>query len=111
MPEEPESLSFPDAVMLNDGSFTSPQGNVVQTNYVDLSGMLQSDRPLRAGAASAQECRGMADGRLGLGLWVPPPDLIVRVERWVDGVPWTVIWQPRAGQRHQPGRVGRRQGR
>ena len=40
MPEEPESLSFPDAVMLNDGSFTSPQGNVVQTNYVDLSGML-----------------------------------------------------------------------
>ena len=40
MPEEPESLSFPDAVMLNDGGFTSPQGNLVQTNYVDLSGML-----------------------------------------------------------------------
>ena len=38
-------------------------------------------------------------------------DLIVRVERWVDGVPSTVIWQPRAGERHQPGRVGRRQGR
>ena len=38
MPEEPETLSFPDAVMLNDGGVTSPQGNLVQTNYVDLSG-------------------------------------------------------------------------
>ena len=38
MPEEQESLSFPDAVMLNDGGFTSPQGNLVQTNYVDLRG-------------------------------------------------------------------------
>ena len=40
MAEEPESLSFPDAVMLNDGGVTSPQGNLVQTNYVDLSGTL-----------------------------------------------------------------------
>lgn len=40
MPEESESLSFPDAVMLNDGGVTSPQGNLVQTNYVDLSGTL-----------------------------------------------------------------------
>ena len=39
MPEEPESLSFPDAVMLNNGGFTSPQGNWVQTNYVDLDEM------------------------------------------------------------------------
>ena len=38
MPEEPETLSFPDAVMLYDGGVTSPQGNLVQTNYVDLSG-------------------------------------------------------------------------
>ena len=38
-------------------------------------------------------------------------DLIVLVERWVDGVPSTVIWRPRAGQRHQPGRAERRQGR
>ena len=38
MPDEPESLSFPDAAMLNDGGFTSPQGNLVQANYVDLSG-------------------------------------------------------------------------
>ena len=40
MHEEPESLSFPDAVILNDGGVTSPQGNLVQTNYVDLSGTL-----------------------------------------------------------------------
>ena len=40
MPQEPESLSFPDALMLNDGGFTSAQGNLVQTNYVDLSGTL-----------------------------------------------------------------------
>ncbi|MYB05044.1 MAG: hypothetical protein F4Y24_01700 [Gemmatimonadetes bacterium] len=26
-------------------------------------------------------------------------DLIVCVERWVDGVPSTIIWQPRAGER------------
>ena len=38
MPEEPESLSFPDAVMLNDGGITSPQGNLVKAIYVDLSG-------------------------------------------------------------------------
>ena len=40
MPEEPESSSFPDALLLNDGGVTSPQGNLVQTNYVDLSGTL-----------------------------------------------------------------------
>lgn len=40
MPQEPESLSFRDAVILNDGWFTSAQGNLVQTNYVDLSGTL-----------------------------------------------------------------------
>ena len=38
MPEELKTLSFPDAVMLSDGGVTSPQGNLVQTNYVDLSG-------------------------------------------------------------------------
>ena len=32
-------------------------------------------------------------------------DPIVRVERWVGGLPSTVIWQPRAGERHQPGRA------
>ena len=31
---------FPDARMLNDGGFTTPQGNLVQSNYVDLSGAL-----------------------------------------------------------------------
>ena len=31
---------FSDARMLNDGSFTTPQGNLVQTLYVDLSGAL-----------------------------------------------------------------------
>ena len=31
---------FPDAQMLNDGGFTTPQGNLLQTNYVDLSGSL-----------------------------------------------------------------------
>ena len=38
-------------------------------------------------------------------------DLIVRVERWHDGVPSTIIWQPPAGERRQSGRVGRSQGR
>ena len=38
-------------------------------------------------------------------------DLILRVERRVDGVPSTVIWQPRACERHRPRRLGRRQER
>ena len=37
-------------------------------------------------------------------------DLILRVERWVDGVPSTVIWQPRKAKRGQPRRAGRQQG-
>ena len=32
-------------------------------------------------------------------------DLIVRVERWVDGLPSTVIWQPRAAKQNQLGRA------
>ena len=40
MPRTPEIESFPDALMLNDGSFTTAQGNLVLTNYVDLSGAL-----------------------------------------------------------------------
>lgn len=38
-------------------------------------------------------------------------DLMLRVERWVDGVPSTITWQPRACERHRPGRLGRRQER
>ena len=54
MPEGPESQSFPDAVMLNDGGFTSAQGNLVQTNYVDLSGMLPMSGVTLAKASEPQ---------------------------------------------------------
>ena len=40
MPKEENRATFPDALMLNDGSFTTPQGSLVQTTYVDLSGAL-----------------------------------------------------------------------
>ena len=43
MLEEKKITIFPEAHMLHDGSFTTPQGNVVQTNYVDLSGALPLD--------------------------------------------------------------------
>ena len=40
MPQIYNRAIFPDARMLNDGGFTTPQGNLVQSNYVDLSGAL-----------------------------------------------------------------------
>ena len=40
MPKENHPAMFPAAQMLYDGAFTTPQGNLVQTNYVDLSGAL-----------------------------------------------------------------------
>ncbi len=40
MPKINDRAIFPDARMLNDGGFTTPQGNLVQSNYVDLSGAL-----------------------------------------------------------------------
>ena len=40
MPQNYDRAIFPDARMLNDGGFTTPQGNLVQSNYVDLSGAL-----------------------------------------------------------------------
>ena len=54
MPEEPKRLSFPDAVLLNDGGVTSPQGNLVQTNYVDLSGTLPTGGVTLAKVAQPQ---------------------------------------------------------
>ena len=40
MPQNSDRAMFPDARMLHDGGFTTPQGNLLQTNYVDLSGAL-----------------------------------------------------------------------
>ena len=40
MPKKKNRVTFPDARMLTDGSFTTPQGDLVQTSYVDLSGAL-----------------------------------------------------------------------
>lgn len=44
MTEQEEKRSvFPDARMLSEGFFTTPQGNLVNTTYVDLSGTLPLD--------------------------------------------------------------------
>ena len=38
--EQTSRSAFPNALMLSDGAFTTPQGNVVQTIYIDLAGKL-----------------------------------------------------------------------
>ena len=43
MPQNSDCAIFPDARMLHDGCFTTPQGNLVMSNYVDLSGALPLD--------------------------------------------------------------------
>ena len=54
MPQKSEPVSFPDALMLNDGGFTTPQGNLVQLNYVDLSGALPLEGLTLAKASEPQ---------------------------------------------------------
>ena len=41
--EQTSRSTFADARMLSDGAFTTPQGNIVQTIYVDLAGQLPLD--------------------------------------------------------------------
>ena len=49
--EQTSRSTFANARMVSEGAFTTPQGNVVQTNYVDLAGKLPPEA-LSLGKAS-----------------------------------------------------------
>ena len=52
--EQTSRATFPNARMLMDGWFATPQGNVVQTTYVDLAGTLPPEALCLAKASESQ---------------------------------------------------------
>ncbi len=54
MTEQPSRSAFTNARMLSEGGFTTPQGDMVQTNYVDLAGKLLPEALCLAKASEPQ---------------------------------------------------------
>lgn len=59
--EPPKPSAFANARMLSEGAFTTPQGNLVQTVYVDLAGRLRPQGLCLAKVSKPQFALGTAD--------------------------------------------------